>query len=285
VKTIRLGLLMTGVFLAGYFFPRRVYDDFSPPAADSSEVRRLREKVTQLEGQLAEIRSEKSAKQASASQIPAVVTGQTGDLQVLAKLTKDKVAKFQVPVLTQAGTIAKQLIELFNLNPAEIEALQGIATTTRTRLAQHASETAMLARADASSVAIVVPPSAQAGEIYDGLMTGIQNILGVDRYTAFLTLEGDALSKAFGGFGAYQQNITVRMNLSADGSTSLLIVNGYIGPDGSESKSGVNVRNQMPLPGDLAWLTRFQSNFAELQPAFKAGSPIPSVTFEKPPEH
>jgi hypothetical protein len=235
-------------------------------------------KVAELERQVEKLKTDQSDRQVSGNQSQATAPTQVDTLQLLAALTKDKIAKFQMPVMTANGTITKQLIELFNLSQSEVDALQGIVTKAKTRLGQHALETATLKQADASAVVIVVPPFEQGLELMDGVLTGVEAILGKDRYAAFRTLEMDELNKAFGNFGATQRNITVRLNSRDDGSSSWLLTEQHVGSTGSMSTSGVNVATNRPFPADFTWLTNFQSNFSVLEPAFKTGVPVVTVS-------
>jgi len=184
--------------------------------------------------------------------------------------------KFKVPRLTPEETFSKRLIELFAVNQTDVNAFLGVVNSTRTLLAQHAQETATIVHADAASVVLTVPPTEQAQKIHDVLMALIQDVLQKDHAAASQLLEEDEVKNAFGGFGADQRNITVRLNSRADGSATLLISEIRVGSKGSTSTRVVGVPRDGPYPDDLAWLTRFQSNFGVLQPAFNAGIPIAS---------
>jgi hypothetical protein len=283
-RSLAFGLLFaTSAFLGGFFLAHPASERIPQQRTGSAEDERLRAKVAQLELELAKAKNEelRSAAPAIPNPIHSVAQQRSDDLEALARLTRDKIVKFQMPVVAANGAITKQLIELFNLTQPEIEALQDIVTKAKTHLAQHALETATLKQADASSVVIVVPPFGQGLELMDGVLTGVEKILGKDRYAVFHTLELDELNKSFGSFGATQRTVTVRLNTRDDGSSSWLLTEQHVGPTGSIAGSGVNVATDRAFPPDFAWLTNFRSNFAVLEPAFKTGVAVSTAVRTK----
>lgn len=97
---------------------------------------------------------------------------------------------------------------LFDLTPAEAEQIQSSLAASRQRIETAMAQNAQVTRADETALVVTVPPF-DASDLLDPTLDSLKQVLGDERYRAFLILEEKELSTALNNYGAQRRVFTI----------------------------------------------------------------------------
>ena len=216
---VALALAAAGV--GGFFAGRN--NATRPTGEETSAVSRLRQELATLRSENRRLAAERTSLLAQNTKItPAVAARPTDDmrtrLRTLTDLQKRGLVKPYFNVIFSTGKIAPAFVELFQLNPAEQEALQKAVGDARSRIEQLALANAAVRRIGENQVVIDVQPTAEGSAVADSLLDEFGRVLGPERAEAFKALGIKQVEQAFNQFGAEIRTISLTRTIAGDGT-------------------------------------------------------------------
>lgn len=178
-------------------------------AANDTALASLREENRRLREELARPRQiEQASLPASANLGTAAATLEP--MRLLAQLEKKNWVHPEMTFVSQTGTLTESFKVLFNLTPAEQQALQSTVDRARERLAELERLNATVTQRPDGKIEIKVKAfAAEGGQVYNDLMREFANTLGSERDEVYRSLGAEQVEMALSRFGAAERTVTV----------------------------------------------------------------------------
>lgn len=259
---LTLGLIVAAG-AAGYWFGKQQNSGADQPAkpeatAMTGETARLRDEVTRLRADNERLAKAPVAIEpvATAARMPPASdehATRMAQLHALAEAQKAKTANVNLPVVGRDGKLAPGFAKMFDLTPAEDEALQQAVAQGRQQI-----DGLMAANATVTptgdTIVVAVKPFTGGGDVYDTLMDGFARTLGPERNEMFLALQTDQLSRAFSNFGGEERTLTFSRQAAPDGKDPQLSLRDMQKAPRSTSASVMTYPDLSKLPAQYAWV-------------------------------
>ncbi|HWA08542.1 MAG TPA: hypothetical protein VG838_03660 [Opitutaceae bacterium] len=230
------------------------------PAAEVEKLRRENDRLRAEAARAARLEADTGVAPATTGAVEAPATaggmGSLERLQTLADLQQRKLANVSLPALGRDGRIQDAFAEVFDLSPAERNALQQAVDQARQQADHAIVATATVSRQADGSVVISVPPSEDAAAVRDNLLAAFAQTLGPERNAAFLALNQGArpgeLSDLFGG-STDTRVVTLSHRTPSPGNPSSVSVRDEHRTSNGSTSFGTSVVDLAHLPDSLSW--------------------------------
>jgi hypothetical protein len=274
-------ILVAAAGLAGYRLGRRQVPAADPlansnPAVESRETGRLRDENARLRTENERLTKAVTAREAPSTALPGLPAAtdahavKMAQLRALAEAQKDKSANVNLPIVTRDGKLAPEFAKMFDLTPAENEALQRAVAQGRQQidglLAANATVTPT-----GDTLVVEVKPFTGGGDVYDTLMDAFARTLGPDRNELFLALQTDQLTRAFNSFGAEDRTLTFSREATTDSTGSRLALRDMQRAPRSSMSSSMTFPDLSKLPDQYAWVVPLVPQVSSLPVRPRAG--------------
>lgn len=257
-------ILVVAAGLSGYWLGRRQIPAADPRAksnstVESRETGRLHDENARLRTENERLTKAVTARETPSAASPGLPVAadehavKMAQLRALAGAQKDKSANVNLPIVTRDGKLAPEFAKMFDLTPAENEALQRAVAQGRQQidglLAANATVTPT-----GDTIVVEVKSFTGGGDVYDTLMDAFARTLGPERNELFLALQTDQLTRAFNSFGAEDRTLTFSREATTDSAGSRLALRDLQRAPHSSTSSSMTYPDLSKLPDQYAWV-------------------------------
>jgi hypothetical protein len=189
----------------------QVADDLS-----DSETERLRNRVRELEAELARTRGAGDAEPNDA-EIGSNIRGAFVPMRTVTDLAERGVLSVGLSLMDDDGRLSEEAIELYELGPAEVEAVNRALEHTWSELGRMTEEHTTVSYNDDGALIVSTEPFTDAGTgIHDELVGELESILGEERSRSLFRLAGWGFEGDFDNFGAMRRTLTISRGRTSD---------------------------------------------------------------------
>jgi len=267
-------ILIVAAGLSGYWLGWRQVPAADPLAkpnstVESRETGRLRDENARLRTEnerLTKTMTARGTPSAASPGLPATPDGHAArmaQLRALAEAQKDKSANVNLPIVTRNGKLAPEFSKMFDLTPAENEALQRAVAQGRQQIDSLLAANATVTPTG-DTIVVEVKSFTGGGDVYDTLMDAFARTLGPERNELFLALQTEQLTRAFNSFGAEDRTLTFSREATADSAGSRLALRDLQRAPNSSMSSASTYPDLSKLPEQYAWVVPLVPQVASL---------------------
>jgi len=164
----------------------------------------------------------------------------------LLELKHNRQIVFDVRLFDPTGVMNPALAELLGLTPEQHEAVATVLGQTKALVQSFIETNAKVSRTSDGVIEVTLTGRSDAGQLHDELLANVRQMIGEEKYGAFVSLIGDSIETSFDYFGARDRVITINPKKAAGGRTEFHLEDRFrVGPTWGTSNSQFIDRNHL----------------------------------------